>query len=75
MDKNTTGIIILVVAAVFILILRGFMGKSKAGSEMLKVNDGFVAFKFIMFLLLLVVGYLVLNHFGKKQSDENNQNN
>ena len=71
MDKNTTGIIILVVAAVFILILRGFMGQSKAGSEMLKVNDGFVAFKFMMFLVLLVVGYLVLNHFGKKQSDEN----
>ena len=71
MEKNTTGIIILVVAAVFILILRGFMGQSKAGSEMLKVSDGFVAFKFMMFLVLLVVGYLVLNHFGKKQSDEN----
>ena len=70
MEKKTIGIIIIVVASIFILILRSFMGKTKAGSAVLEAGDTYALFKMIMFFILLGVGYLVLTYFSKKKEED-----
>ena len=70
MEKNTKGIIIIAVAAVFILMLRGLMGKTKAGSAILEAGDAYAAFKLIMLLLLLGVGYFTLTYLKKKKDED-----
>lgn len=70
MEKNTKGIIIIVVAVVFILMLRGLMGKTKVGSAILEAGDAYAAFKLIMLLLLLGVGYFTLTYLKKKKDED-----